>query len=436
MAPPESAANQTTVANESSPEQASRQTERARANARFQTFASLRHRDFRNLWTGTVLMSAGQWVQQVTLGWLLYDLTGNSVLLGALNGVRALPFLVTGPMAGVAADRMDRRKLLITTQWVLIVTAIVFGALVASPFLHVSHLFIFTLITGVAWTVTEPVRMSLIPSAVPKEELANAVALNSGGFNMMKVMGPALGGALIAWFGAAENFFVQAVAYLGVLAMIYRLNVPPQRAAANQGSALAKLKEGFAYVWSTPAVLALMTLAYVPRVFAVPYQTLMPVFQKDVLKTGPEGLGLLMAAPGVGAVISILILASFGNRIRRQGLFLVASIVVLGTALILFSQTTWFPLALITLVLAGIFQMFFLASTATMLQMIVPDELRGRVLSLYMLDRGFMPLGALFAGTFAHFIGAPMTVAIMGGIVILLTLLVAWRIPAIRKLQS
>ena len=179
-----------------------------------------------------------------------------------------------------------------------------------------------------------------------------------------------------------------------------------------------------------------MTLAYVPRIFAVPYQTLMPVFQKDVLKIGPEGLGLLMAAPGIGAVIAILTIASMGNRIKRQGSFLVGSIIVLGAAIMLFSQITWFPLALVTLVIVGMFQMFFLASTATMLQMIVPDELRGRVLSLYMLDRGFMPLGALFAGTSAHFLGAPTTVAIMGAIVIVLTALVAWRIPAIRQLES
>ena len=402
---------------------------------RFQTFASLRHIDYRYLWTGTLMMSAGQWIQQVTLGWLLYDLTGNSMLLGALNGLRALPFLVTGPMAGVAADRMDRRKLLLQTQFVLIVTAVLMGLLVASPFLHIWHIFLFTLITGIAWTITEPVRMSMIPNVVPKQDLANAVALNSGGFNLMKVIGPALGGALIAWLGAAENFFLQANAYAGVLVMIYWMHIPPHRAEATQKSAVANLKEGFAYVWSTPAVLALMALAYVPRIFAVPYQTLMPVFQKDVLKIGPEGLGLLMAAPGLGAVIAVLTMASLGSRVKRQGLLLVGSIVVLGGFLILFSQITWFPLALIILVLVGIFQMFFLASTATILQMIVPDELRGRVLSLYMLDRGFMPLGAMFAGTTAHFIGAPLTVATMGAIVIVLTLIVAWLIPAIRKLE-
>jgi len=408
----------------------------ASSGSRFQIFSSLHHRDFRYLVSGTFMMSAGQWIQQVTLGWLIYDLTGNSMLLGALNGVRALPFLVTGPMAGVAADRMDRKKLLLRTQWVLIVTAVLMGALVASGLLHVSHIFVFTLITGIAWTFTEPVRQSMIPSIVPKDELPNAIALNSGGFNLMKVVGPALGGAMIALFGPSGNFFVQAIAYVGVLFMIYWMNVPPTSAQTRQASALANLKEGFAYVWSTPAVLALMILAYVPRVFAVPYQTLMPVFQKDVLKVGPEGLGLLMAAPGVGAVIAVLLLASLGNRMRRQGLLLVAGIVILGFFLILFSQITYFPLALISLVFVGIFQMLFLASTNTILQMIVPDKLRGRVMSLYMLDRGFMPAGALFAGVTAHFIGAPWTVATMGAIVIVLVLVVAWRVPALRTLET
>ena len=381
------------------------------------------------------MMSAGQWIQQVTLGWLVYELTGSSMLLGVLNGLRALPFLVTGPMAGVAADRMDRKKLLLRTQWVLIVTAVIMGVAVASPLLHVWHIFVFTLITGIAWTFSEPVRQSMIPSVVPKAELANAIALNSGGFNLMKIIGPALGGAMIALFGAAGNFFVQALAYIGVLVMIYWMHVPPTPAEARRSSALSNLKEGFAYVWSTPAVLALMALAYVPRIFAVPYQTLMPVFQKDVLGVGPEGLGLLMAAPGLGAVLAVLILASAGSRLKRQGLFLVGSIIVLGLFLILFSQITFFPLALIALVAVGIFQMLFLASTATLLQLIVPDQLRGRVMSLYMLDRGFMPAGALFAGVAAHFIGAPLTVATMGAIVIILALMVAWWVPAIRALE-
>lgn len=403
---------------------------------RIQTFSSLAHLDYRYLWTGTLMMSAGQWVQQVALGWLVYELTASSMLLGVLNGLRALPFLVTGPMAGVAADRMDRRQLMLRTQYVLIGTAFLMAGLVASGWLEVWHIFVFTLITGIGWSFSEPVRQSLIPSVVPKAELANAIALNSAGFNLMKVLGPALGGVMIAGFGAAGNFLVQGAAYLVVLLMIQSMHVPATSKQARGSSAMANLKEGFAYVRSTPTVLALMILAYVPRVFAVPYQTLMPVFQKDVLQVGPEGLGMLMAAPGLGAVLAVLTLASISNRIRRQGIMLIGSTIMLGLSLIVFSQITSFPLAILVLIIAGAFQMVFLASTSTMLQLIVPDELRGRVMSLYMLDRGLMPAGALFAGVVAHFIGAPLAVTSMGAMVVILTLVVVWRVPHIRTLES
>jgi len=388
------------------------------------------------LWAGTVLISAGQWIQQVTLGWLLYDLTGSSMLLGALNGLRALPFLVAGPIAGVAADRMDRRRLMVWTQYVLFATAIGMGVLVASGFLRAWHLFVFTLVTGIAWAFNEPVRQSLVPGTVPKKELVNAIALNSAGFNLTKVIGPAVGGLLIAAFGASGNFFVQGAAYLGVLAMIYLLHVPPTPEDARKSSAFANLKEGLAYVWSNPTVLALMTAAYVPRVFAVPYQLLMPVFQKDVLRVGPEGLGMLMAAPGAGAVLAVLLLASVSHRIRRKGLLLLWSLIFLGAFLILFSRTTSFPLALLVLVGAGAFQIVFMTTTNTMLQLLVPDALRGRVMSLYMLDRGLQPVGSLLAGVTAHAIGAPATVASMGSVVILLALLVAWRVPALRRIEN
>jgi MFS family permease len=378
-------------------------------------------------------MSAGQWIQQVTLGWLLYDLTGSSILLGALNGVRALPFLVAGPIAGVAADRMNRKRLMLNTQHVLIATALGMGVLTASGYLQAWHLFVFTLITGMAWAFNEPVRQSLVPAVVPKSELMNAVALNSIGFNLNKVIGPALGGVLIAAFGASGNFFVQSAAYIGVLTMVYLMHVPPTSDEARKSSALANLKEGFAYVWSNPTIFALMAAAYVPRVFAVPYQTLMPVFQKDVLGVGPGGLGLLMAAPGVGAVLAVLLLTSaYGTR--RKGLLLLWSLVCLGFFLIVFSRIASFPLALLALVGVGGCQILFMATTNTLLQLLVPDALRGRVMSLYMLDRGLMPVGAMMAGVTAHVVGAPATVAIMGGIVIVLALLISWRVPRVRRI--
>lgn len=403
---------------------------------RLQTFSSLRHLDYRYLWTGTMLMSAGQWIQQVTLGWLLYELTGSSVLLGVLNGFRTVPFLISSPLAGVAADRMDRRKLLLSSEYVLVGTALAMGALVASGGLQVWHLFLFTLITGSAWSFSEPVRHTLVPNLVPKEELMNAIALHSAGFNLMKVVGPTLGGFLIALFGPAGNFFVQGAAYASVVLTLYLMAVPPTPPQALRASVAANLKEGLAYIWSTPAVFVLLVVDMVPRVFAVPYQTLMPIFQKDVLGVGPEGLGMLMAAPGLGAVLATLLLATFAHKVKRKELLLPTALILLGVFLVLFARATSFSLALLVLVGVGGCQIAFMATTNSLLQMTIPDRLRGRVMSIYMLDRGFIPVGSLFAGVTAHFVGAPATVSLMGSVVILLALLVVWRVPLLRQLAS
>jgi len=270
-----------------------------------QTFSSLRHVNYRYLWIGTVFMSAGQRIQQVTLGWLIYDLTGSSVLLGMLNGLRALPFLMVSPLAGVVADRNNRKKILIISQYVLLMSTILMGALVSAGFVRVWQVFAFTLITAIAWSFVDPVRQSIVPTLVPKDDLMNAVALNSAAFNMTKVVGPSIGGLLIALFGAGGNFFVQGAAYAGVLLSIYWMVVPANSTEARRSSALANLQEGLVYVWSNPVVFALMDSALIPRIIAVPYQTLMPVFQKDVLKVGAEGLGILLAAPGLGACLAI-----------------------------------------------------------------------------------------------------------------------------------
>lgn len=399
-----------------------------------QTFTSLFHRNYRYLWLGTVFMSGGQWIQQVTLGWLVYDLTGSAVLLGLLNGLRALPFLIASPIAGVFADRMDRRRLILVCEVFLAALTLLMAILVASGMVAIWHLFAFTVLTGIAWAFVDPIRQSLVPVLVPKADLMNAVALNSAAFNMTKVIGPSLGGLLIVAFGAAGNFLVQAVAYGAVLWFVVRMVVPPTPSEARRTSPMANLKEGLGYVWSNPVVFALMTAALVPRVFAMPFQVLMPVFQKDVLGVGPEGLGMLLAAPGLGALLAGLALATLSRRIERQGVFMLVSLVMLGFLMILFSWTRSLPLALVTLVFQGVFQIFYMATTHTMIQLIVPDRLRGRVMSIYALDRGLMPVGALFAGFAAHYVGAPLAVSAMGAIVIVLALLIAWLAPVVREL--
>jgi len=400
---------------------------------RVTTFSSLQHRDFRYLWVGTLFMSAGQWVQQITLGWLLYDLTGSSVLLGLLNGLRALPFLISGPVAGVIADRADRKKSMLGSQYLLLVTALIMGILVAGGWVEVWHLMVFAVVTGAAWSLNQPVRQAIVPNLIPRKDLINAQALNSTAFNLNKVLGPLLGGLLIAHSGAAGNFYVQAVAYAGVMAMVYIMNVPKVTPSGPRVSAWADMKEGWRYCWREPLVLAILICGLIPMILAFPYQALMPVFQKDVLEAGPEALGVLFAAPGVGGMVALVLLASFGHRIGRLGRLMLGGLLVLGISLMLFASTRDLWLSALTLTIVGASQVMYNNTAHILLQQIVPDELRGRVNSIYMLDHGLAPAGALVAGIATHFFGAPWTIGAMGALVLLLGLIVAWKAPGLTR---
>lgn len=406
------------------------------ATASRSTFSSLRNRDFRYLWAGTCFLSGGLWIQQVTLGWATYEMTRSSILLGAINGLRFVPFLIFSPLAGVAADRTDRRRLMITTQWFVLATALGMGLVVSLELLEVWHLFAFTLVTGVVWSFSEPVRQALIPDVVPREELMNAVALNSAAFNFTKVIGPSVGGVLIVLFGLAGNFYIQSATYLFVMWMIYRMKVPERVREATGSSVLSNLREGIRYVWSDPLTFAVMATAMVPRLFAMPYQALLPIFQKDVLQVGPDGLGLMMAAPGLGAMLAMLSVAHFASRVNRPGLLMIAGLVMQGAFLILFAFMRTLPMSLLMLVVVGGFQVMFMSVSNMVLHMTVPDRLRGRVMSIYMLDRGITPAGALLAGVSAHFIGAPHTVVAMGAIVLVLAAVVVAFLPSLRKVRA
>lgn len=395
------------------------------------TFASLRYPNFRLLWAGTCFMSAGQWIQQVTLGWLVYDMTSSPALLGILGAVRTLPFLLVSPTAGVVADRVDRRMLIVGVEAYLMITVLIMGTVVASGRTEVWHLFLFTIATGVAWCFNQPARIALVPNVVPSHDLMNAMALNSLGFNMTKIIGPTMGGVLIAFFGAGGNFFVQAATYGAVVMLVYSMQLPPTPRIASSASALANLKEGVEYVRSTPPVLALLVLSIVPSMLVLPYLALMPVFARDVLGVGPDGLGVLLAAPGVGAVVAALVLATIASRITQRGPVLVGCLVCLGISLILFSQTTSLPLALAALVAVGGTHIFFASFNNTLLQQIIPDELRGRVTSLHMLEVGLAPAGTLVAGLTTQAFGSPITIAVMGAAVLVLGLLVGWRFPIV-----
>ncbi len=384
------------------------------------TFSSLRHRDYRLLWIGTLFSSSGQWIQQVSLSWLTYQITGSPFLLGAVNGLRSVPLLLLAPIGGVAADRMERKSLMFGTQVFLMAITAAFATIIATGNAHLWNIIGFSLLTGVAWAFNMPVRQSTVANLVPREDLLNAVALNSAGFNVTRIIGPSAAGLMIAAIGVATNFYLQSLAYVGVAAMIWQMHVPSTERAAADTSVRENLVEGARYVWRHATLRTQITLALVPVVLALPYVSLMPIFAKDVLHVGAGGFGVLMAAPGLGAVIGTLTIATVGD-VSRKGLVLVASLMALGVVLILFSQSTSFPLSLFLLVMMGACQMGYMAMNQTLLQLTTPDEFRGRVMGLYMINQGLLPLGSLLAGTMADIWSAPTALLAMGCAVLLLS---------------
>ncbi len=404
--------------------------------ARFslKTFSSLRHRDFRYIWFSTLFNSGGQWIQQVTLSWLVYDMTGSALLLGAINGVRAIPFFLVGPVAGVATDRMNRRFMLISIQLFMAAVAALFAMDVLFGFVQVWHLFAFTLLTGAGWAVSMPLRQSIVPSLVPREDLMNAVSLNSAAFNITRIVGPAIGGVLITVLGPGENFLIQALCYIGVVAMVLPAKIPN---AARRGNAsmFGDFKEGMRYVRNDKVVLTILLMALVPMLLVMPAtQTLLPVFAKDVLDIGPEGLGLLFSAMGVGALIGTLTLASLGN-FQRKGLLLMAGGFLVGVAVIFFALSPFFLFSLLALALVGAFQMVYNSTNNTILQTVVRDDVRGRVMSIYMMDQGLVPLGSVVAGAIAEVSGPGVAVALMGGLAVVLSGIGIMKLRYIRELK-
>lgn len=383
------------------------------ARSRGGTFRSLRYPDYRLLWFGTLFASGAQWIQQITVGWLTYELTDSAFLLGAVNGFRALPLLFFAPLGGVAADRVNRKWLLQSTQALLLVASALMSIIVLTGQLQVWHLFAFTFVTGIGWAFNNPVRQSVVPNLVPTHELMNALALNSAGFNLTRIAGPAIGGFLLANLGGGENFALQSFFYVGVIAMVSGMVIP---ALVQQNAALSvkqNLTDGVSYVLQHKRLRIQLALAFVPTILAFPYQALMPVFARDVLGREEFGYGLMLTSVGVGAVIGTLTMASLTN-VQHKGHVMLGAVFMLGVSLVLFSQSRTFELSLVLLGVVGACQMVYLTTNQTILQLTVSDELRGRVMGIYMLSQGMMPLGGLLGGGLADLTSAPTAVLLMG----------------------
>ncbi len=396
-------------------------------------FRSLRHRDYRLLFIGTLFASSGLWLQQVTINYLAFALSGSSLVVGLANGARSVP-LLAAPIGGVMADRYDKKRLMLSTQVAQMVLTFLFAIVIISGYLQVWHIFVFSLLSGVAWALNMPVRQSVMPTTVPREDLMNAMALNSAGFNITRILGPALAGLMIARVGAGENFLVQSIGYLIVAYLVIQLALPGARNETRlTGSALQNLKEGAVYVWRNGTLRVQMMLALVPVVIALPYIAILPQFNVEVLDGSPSTFGLLMAAPGIGAVVATLVVASMKDDVR-YGMLLLGSLFALGLSLIALSFASHLFVVLSMLVLVGGTQMVYMTASQTVVQLSIPDEYRGRVMGIYMLNQGMLPLGSVFAGTLADFYSASAALVIMGGLVALMSVIFYFRAGSLRQL--
>jgi MFS family permease len=380
-----------------------------------QTFKALRHRNFRLFWFGQMISLVGTWMQWAAQGWLVLRLSNSVFLLGLVSAFNSLPVLLFSFPAGVLADKLKKRNLLFITQSILMILALILAFLSETKLVRVWHVMILAFFTGCANAFDAPIRQSFVVEMVGKEDLMNAIALNSSVFNGARIAGPSIAGILIALFGEAVCFLLNGISYLAVILGLLLMKNLPYFENPQEGSYFQRLKSGITYIRSNSPIFSILTLVGITSIFAMPYAALMPVFARDILKKGPEGLGFLMTSVGLGALIAGLSLAS--RESEKKFKYLIYGAATLSTFLVVFSFSRNFLLSCLALFFFGWGMITQTATSNTILQATVPDHLRGRVMGVFaMMFMGLMPIGSFLAGTAAYWIGVDWTLRI-GGIV-------------------
>ena len=378
------------------------------------TLSSLRHRDFRLLFFGTSLSHVGDFIQAMAQSWLVWTMTGSPFLLGVVGFCQALPRLLLGAVGGAIVDRVERRRLLVSTQILAMIQAFVFWALVYLDQIQYWHVMVLVLFLGTVNTVNQTARHSLINNLVPRDDLMNAIALNSSMANLAKIAGPSLGGILISVIGVAGCLFVNAVSFLAIIVTLLVMVFPAVKSkTADEAPFWEEVREGYRFLRGQRRLFSIILLTYGVALVGTPYSRFLPVFATDVLHAGPSTFGLLLAAPGAGAVVAGLGIASLG-RLRRRFHFVALSVYAFSLFLILFSFCRSLPLSMLFLVLVGASNIAFRSVANSVVQMETPPHLLGRVLSLFFMDKGMWSFGTLFIGSVAHVVGTPNAIAISG----------------------
>jgi MFS family permease len=384
------------------------------------TLAAFTYRDFRVLWFGAFTSTVGTWMQKVAQSWLVFDLTKSSFFLGLDDFLGQLPILLFTLVGGVIADRHDRRRLLLGSQYIQMTTAFSLAALVFFGHVRIWHILGLSALTGMAQAFGGPAYQSLIPSLVPRKDLPNAIALNSIQFNLARVCGPLLAGAAL-FFGTAACFGLNGLSFIVVIVALMSLHIKHIR-PADKKPILQELKGGLGYARSQPAIIALTVLAFLTTFLGLPLITFMPVFARETFHGDVGTYTHMMAFSGAGAVIGALVVAWLG-RFKHMGLTLLVVQACFGGLIAAFalSHVWWWSCLLLSL--AGAAMMVVYSMTASLVQLIVPDQLRGRVVSIYMVAfRGGMPLGSLAGGYAASLSSAPSVLAVNGALLAVVAL--------------
>ena len=382
---------------------------------------ALRNRDFRLFWSGNFLSNIGTWMQNVAQGWLVLSLTGSAFWLGVIGFAGSIPFLVFTLFGGVIADRVNKRRLLLVTQSVMMVLAFTLAALAffkgrdGRPLIRVWELVTLSFLNGMAMAMNAPSYQALVPRLVPREDLTNAIALNSAQFNMSRILGPTLGGYAMALVGVAGNFFLNGVSFLAVLWALTRIRYPEQE-ASNHLSLLSSLREGFAYVRGNRQMRVLVWMTAWASFFGIPFLTFIPYFARMVLHTDETGLGWLMASSGLGAVFGAVTVAAQGN-LRHRGAIVTFAGAMFFSVIIVFCYSHSFVLSQCLLLFEGFSGIMMISSFNVAIQHLASDQMRGRVMSIYATCfLGLPPLGSLLAGEMSRHIPTPHALAAMAAI--------------------
>jgi MFS family permease len=393
---------------------------------------ALRHRNFQLFFGGQLISLIGTWMQSVAQAWLVYRLTGSSVLLGLVGFSSQIPVFLLAPIGGIVADRKNRHRIIIVTQTIAMLLAFALSALTLTGVIEVWHVFVFAAMLGVINSFDIPARQAFIVDMVGKEDLINAIALNSSMFNGARIIGPAIAGVVVAAIGEGWCFFANGASYIAVIAGLLMMKVVARPRPGPSASPLADIIEGFKFAGQTGPIRALLLLLGIVSLAGMPYAVLMPIIADRILHGGASGLGILMGASGVGALAGALSLAG-RKGVAGLGRWVAFSSAGFGVGLILFAQSRTFWLSAALLVPVGLFMMVQMASSNTLIQTMVPDHLRGRVMAVYsMMFMGMAPLGSLLAGLLAGRLGAPGTVAAGGVVCIIGASVFALRLPGLR----